>query len=276
MIAKKRSIRLQVEALEGRCVPAGNMTTQLVAPGRPGNYELLLQGDNSANQVRLIHVSAREVQIVGQEGTLIDGETAKTIVLPNETDVISALNIDTGNGDDSVTQHVEGAFEFMRTDINTGLGDDAVEVIANRINSLFVDTAAGNDRVVLSAAANSPVQWFSFNLDTGLGNDYVLIQTNADDPSAAELLFHFDVDTGWGDDVVRFDGTFLVDVGADFHVSLGGGNDTLIGDSSRAAFQLANAFAFIADGGDGGHDAVLNSAFFSNALVPFFDFEEIA
>jgi hypothetical protein len=276
MIRRRKSVtRLAVEELEPRWVPAGNVTSTLTGSGPL--YELSLAGDNAANQVRLIHVSPREVQIVGEGTTLIDGLPMKTITLPTESDFIGTVRIDLGNGDDSIIQEAfvdDSLFPPTSTGpnftaIHTGLGDDSVTVFSNWISALWIDTGHGKDSVVVTAEPDTFLRWEVIDIRTRSGADTVLIQTNADDPAAARLTDRVEIETEEGDDVVRFDGTFFH---RDFDIFLGSGNDQLIGDGTRSPIQTVGGTFFAR--GDDGNDSVKNSPFFGNTahLTSFEEF----
>lgn len=269
LVKRKSSVRLEVEALESRWVPAGNITTQLTEIDFIGDHALLLKGDNAANALRLVHVSESEVQIIGEDSTLIDGQPTKTIILTDEGDVIRTVSIDLGNGDDTVTQEVPDElyplwYEPLWTEIQTGLGDDSVTVSANRIGNLMIDTGKGNDSVVISAVPDDPVDWSYIRIDTGDGDDVVHIQTNADDPNAA-FIRSCKIEAGWGDDIVRFEGTFTIGGRFDslgFFINFDQGDDTLTGDPDSPPIQKAfPSLGFTAHGGDG-YDTVENGEFF--------------
>lgn len=101
-----------------------------------------------------------------------------------------ALTIDTGDGNDVVTNNVDGAM------IVTGAGNDAVN---NNASQALIDTGLGNDRVVSKGWSNEIL--------TGEGNDSVVAtgETNR-------------IDTGMGDDSVDL-------IGSGNNIRTGDGND---------------------------------------------------
>jgi hypothetical protein len=152
----------------------------------------------------------------------------------------SNLEIDTGNGDDAVFVRIDAVFA-RGLDVRTGNGDDSV--VVDFSNSRFADL---------------------FEIDTGNGSDFVGLNFGSESFPRMQILSI--VSTGRGEDVVELDGQFLSYTPTLF-ISLGSGDDSLIGDSDPSY----NPARIRADGGTG-FDSILNQGYFAlSSLLPDFE-----
>jgi hypothetical protein len=122
------------------------------------------RGDNKSNQIEVTGDS-----VTGSSGTTVNGSPGTVLVFTNG---LADINIDMGNGEDTVTLTGGEGFiaEVLTVNINTGNGADAVIVNGvESIGGLNIDTGNGGDRVLvedLGVLGN-------LNIDTGNGPDVV-------------------------------------------------------------------------------------------------------
>jgi hypothetical protein len=249
--SRKPNTRLAVESLEPRWLMAGNVTALAVPMGGDAVNSVVIVGDNQANQIRVIEDAPEHIRIEGLEGTTVNGKAADELFAVG--DVFVRVDIDLGNGNDTLI-HDFGGDQFRHaTTVDTGHGNDLVSVIARGVlGTLRIDTGTGNDNVTLNLA---PASFLSGGLrvDTGAGDDDVLFRANSDG-GLPELDFSF-IETKGGNDLVRFEGTFGAWGG--LSIGLGAGDDTLVGGTGEDR-PLGNVFA----NGGLGHDTVLNTSYF--------------
>lgn len=258
---RKPTPRLAVEALEDRCVPAGNVTAQLL-PDISGDLTVLsIVGDNEANEIRVVEDAPGHVRIEGLGSTTVNGLAA--LELFSARDVLTFAEIQLGNGDDSLVHEFTGDQWRHGTRIDTGHGNDSVSVsVRGVVGVLWLDTGTGNDSVTLDLAPATFI--LSLQLNTGLGDDSLLFRSSSDggSPTLGHVLNFIEMDQG--KDVAQFEGEF----GAEnrLFLSLGAGDDTLMGDAESSLFgHQVQIFA------GHGHDAVFNASYFGDAFADDFE-----
>jgi hypothetical protein len=139
--------RPQLEVLEDRAVPAGNV----FAANFGGT--LALFGDDLDNGIHVADGSQPgEVVVTGAGGTTING--APSAVFPS----IGALHAELFGGNDTlVTENLTvGSFGFALVFIDAGAGDDRVELIDTSIRAFeAIDVQIFGDRLLAGAAPTS-------------------------------------------------------------------------------------------------------------------------
>jgi hypothetical protein len=241
----------------------------LVGPDLSGNDTLLvIKGDNEANQIRVIELAPGHARIEGINGTTINGKVADEVF--SSGSVFGGAEVCLGNGADEISYEFTGNQQLHLTRIDTGYGDDSVDVFAQGVvGFLAIDTGFGSDQVTIDLAPNT-VLLSGFSITTGLGNDSVLIR--ADSEGGLPHLFGFGsrIETEQGNDVVQFEGVLAGFGGGRLvTVLLGAGDDTLIGDPENTL----SVFSVESLGGPG-EDTVLNAAYFGPHFL-IHDFETI-
>ena len=181
--------RPQVEALESRWVPAGNVTAQLVGD------TLVVTGDQFDNNLVIyrdemgIHLSGFDTSITGAAGEQIyEGVNNLVVDLANGDDTVNMprlyldgnLFIDTGEGSDFVDSfflRVRGDAEIRTGANGLGIHGEAVNLARLFVDgTLTIDTGTGEDRVQLGGRPNpgeEPSTLGNLVIDTGEGNDWV-------------------------------------------------------------------------------------------------------
>ena len=222
---RNRSTRLSVEALEDRCVPAGNI---LVNDAEPW---LIIRGDQQDNDVQLLVAANGDVTVASNTGT-INGVNGP-LVIPAKGGY-SWFEIETDNGDDTVLVQTASFYHAATYLIATGNGNDRVTANLSSWN-LSIRTGRGDDTVVVQ---DSYVR-FLVDIKTHDGNDVVSLKgSNAFGQLGANL--------GAGDDRMQGDSnpgasiTWLYPAYGDYTL----------------AFSLS---------GDEGDDSLENLAYFSPA-----------
>src|SRR5262245_12957505 len=264
MVAKRTSRtssnRLQLEALEVRYAPAGNVIAQIVDPLESGNppSALVIIGDNEANEIRVIEDAPGRVRIEGVGSTTVNG--MRTVELLSSDNILSLSDIYLGNGDDSLVYELTGNQFRHAIRIDTDTGDDAVMVFARGVvGALILDTGVGRDNVTLDLAPGTVLR--RLQLNTGAGDDTLLFR--ADSEGGLPALDSIGIiEMEQGNDAVQFEGTFGT-VGG-LSLFLGAGDDTLLGDP-----QAPPPVGLVQSLGGSGHDTVLNSSYFGRALYLF-------
>lgn len=216
--------RLQLEALEGRMVLAGDVVILAIGD------DLLVLGDHRDNVVE-ITADSGQVVVRGHDGTLINGQSE--LVLTGRVSVADDLRVLLDGGRDSLFIHdlsVGGDLQVLDSLFG---GQDQVTIDRVQIgDDLLVATGKDADAVLLDSVSVAD----DMTLLTGSGDDRLAI-TNS------QLAGDLTLDAGSGEDFVLIDPTT---VGGDASIRLGIGADTL-------AIALANQFAgeTTLDGGRG-------------------------
>src|SRR5262245_23987544 len=144
-----RFVRLQVEQLEGRLTPAGNVTALLLR----GN--LLVVGDSAANAVE-ITAAGGDLVVRGQPGTTVNGGAAATF--SGVGSVAGNLVVLLGRGADTANIHDLSVGGYAAIDggvlaslYATGPGDQITLDTVKVGTYLVVTTGGTDDTVVLNA-----------------------------------------------------------------------------------------------------------------------------
>jgi len=210
--AAGRRAGLALETLEGREVPAGNVTASLSPTGL-----LTLVGDNASNAVTL-QVTGTTVTVTGNLGTTVNG----FFPLVSATGTVRAVQAAMNGGDDVL--RIDPTANFLvpgAVNVNLGQGNNTLSLqTAGRLalGSLNVVAGAGNDTFAVAGGLGrgSGISGFAA-LGTAAGNNSVTLRrmTFANAVSVA---------TGIGADTLNIDAsTFL----SGFFATMGAGNDAI-------------------------------------------------
>jgi large repetitive protein len=230
--------RLQVEELEGRLTPAGNVTALLLG----GN--LLVFGDSAANSVEITATGGNLV-VSGHDGTTVNGGSAVTF--SGVGSVSANLVVALGRGADTANIHDVAVGGYAAIDggvlasfFSTGPGDQLTLTNVKVGSYLIVATGGTDDTVALNGVQVGDAT----AIVTYGGSDKVTI-------SGSQLNGALLVATGAGNDSVAIDTTT---VGGFTAVALGSGDDTLslTGDTFKGAVFL--------DGGPGTDKLTVDAA----------------
>lgn len=264
---KKPSIRLSLEALESRWVPAGNVLAYETF--FPDTYYsgLSVEGDAADNQIRIVHDTRDHVRIEGLNGTTVNGLDVYEISTFGE---FVEINIQMAQGSDSLQYEFTGGQSiYSPVRIDAGHGPDDVNVVVRGwVNVLSINTDLGDDRVTLDLEDGCRLS--TLQVDTGQGDDYLLMNGS----TGIDLPWIIGSGTSWietsqGDDVVQFSGRFANVGYSPLFIELGAGDDTLIGDS-----QFILPYGDLVCSGGSGHDTVLNADYFSIYFLLSFELIE--
>lgn len=232
--------QLSVTLLEAREIPAGMIEVGMFI----GSSESFLgiAGDNKDNHIRVERPNPAQVVVSSDSGPIryYDSVSGQFIITTDPvvfTDYVSF-------------------FPQLNCDIQTGNGDDVVEVTGDGYYDLRITTERGNDQVLVAAGtANS-------RIDTGLGDDLVTLR---DCVGTYGWPSYTSVFTGAGDDRVDLRGTNHF---AGLFISLGNGDDGLEGDSNSGSSLTCDS-SFAVYGGEG-RDRMLNADYFTANQPPLF------
>jgi hypothetical protein len=261
----RQSFRPEVERLETRAVPAGNVLVNVSASGA-----MSIVGDNASNSIRITQAEPGSgiFTVSGEDGTLVNGGGSYT----NLRSVTRGVSINMRGGDDTVIIGAEPpsetALEFHNVvtpgdlEIRTGDGDDTVRIeYAHVMDDLEIDTGSGIDHVVVEystvdgdadvrtdgGADTVYLEWLSvagdLDVRTGSDGDQVDIEYSdvggntrirtdggADSVSVYGSYFNQDVRVRTGDDgdFVYFttgEGAPRTTIDGDLHIDTDGGSD---------------------------------------------------
>ena len=157
-----------LEPMEQRRLLSGNVTASI-----DGSGTLVVKGDNKSNDVIVI-AGAGDTLVVGKPGTTVNGGTAGADFpgFPN-------ISVNTGNGDDTVElDDLNG----QNASVDTGNGEDQVLVQTiffpgqSSVNNLNIDTGNGNDAVTFNFNGQSVIG--NANIDLGNGSDKLTVLGN--------------------------------------------------------------------------------------------------
>jgi hypothetical protein len=129
--------RPEIEVLEDRAVPAGNVTATLLDRGT-----LRVTGDTANNSIAVLAEAGSAnitVQGWGADTTTVNGQGQATFVGVTEIQ----LDLQEGNDRVWVDALVDGGID--RLDIKTGDGNDSVTLWYGYFRSVAVDTGKGDD-----------------------------------------------------------------------------------------------------------------------------------
>ncbi|PAY16772.1 hypothetical protein CKO51_24845 [Rhodopirellula sp. SM50] len=258
--------KLSVQRLEPRRLMAGDVSAFFAAGRFPFLDNLVVEGDQQANEIRVVEDGTGGATIEGLNGTTVNGLPVVTI--QSESGYIVHSLVELGNGDDVLIYELSNNQSASHgTEIHTGNGDDEVTIgAAGALGTLRIETGVGDDRVVFELADSALLQ--ALDIDTGNGDDEVLFQADAAGSSLIALR-HIRIDTGRGNDTVRFQGSLAVTNDKSFAVWLGSGDDQLIGDPGNSLeVEELNVF------GEKGVDKVFGDSHFLSDNISLVDFEE--
>jgi len=139
MSTDPRYVRPTCEPLEARDVPAGNVAASLV------NGVLYLSGDAFDNQFSVQQSPAGDVNVIGLNGTTINGVPSLYIGRGN----LAGLAVDSWLGNDYV--EILGVVTSGGIWAVTGNENDGIFVGGVLAGSLYLDAQGGNDGVVTSS-----------------------------------------------------------------------------------------------------------------------------
>ena len=261
--------KLLVQALESRLMMAGDVTAYF-ASNRAGlpNDILIVEGDQAANEVRIIEDGVGGASIEGLNGTTVNGQASVT--LHSDSNSIVHASVDLAGGDDALQYQLPSSQSAAHgTKIRTGNGDDSVSInAASALGALDIATGNGADRVTFDLAATALLH--ALELNTGNGSDEILFKAN-DAGTSLIALRPSHVETGNGDDVVRFQGTLSTQSDKEFAIRLGSGDDQLIGDPS-GSLEMDRLDI---DGGKGFDSVFADSYFLSDLDILLSNFETL-
>ena len=228
-------VRPTLEALEDRCVPAGNVTASL----GDSNWgpSLLVTGDNQANDIRVVVDGLFDVRIEGQNGTTVNGQASVSFSQSREP-----LVVDLKAGDDNLVVEVPDSPSpayLPILDLRTGLDDDSVNV-------LFANSYIYGDRLTV---------------DTGKGSDVVTVNFAGVDYFGGVYFFGdfiLGINAGNGSDAVTMTGS--ANLGA-LAIDLGNGDDSLTGGTGAIHTNYQRT---ITGGGGPGFDVLTNTDYFGD------------
>ena len=196
---------------------------------------LIIEGDNLANDIAVDTVAPNTFKVVGLVGTTLNGVALQVTLGGVTGDVRMKMR----GGNDEVDVGVFFASAFPRDlRIDTGDGNNFVFVSRASVGrDLQIQAAEGNDFVgIIDSSVSRDTQ-----IETGGGADFVSFDFSS-------VGRDMQIETRGGADFVQMR---LSSVGRDTQIETGGGNDTLL--------ALSSSFggAFDADGG-GDPDTLIN------------------
>jgi hypothetical protein len=232
---------LALQTLEGREVPAGNVTASLSGAG-----VLTLVGDNAGNAITL-RVTGTSVTVTGNAGTTVNGQasvSAAAVVrgvqanMNGGDDVIrsgpvanflvpGAVNVNLGAGNNTLSLATAGRVALGSLGVTGGAGNDTVNVAGGFFRG---STITGTVSLALGTGANAVtlrrlVVGGAVSVATGDGADTLTI-------GSSTFLNTFSADLGAGNDAFLFAQAAGAPSPVDFRraVSIqgGAGNDTLL------------------------------------------------
>ena len=224
--------------------------------------KLVIVGSHDADDIRIIDDGLGFARIEGRDGTTINGKEVEVLV--SEAGDFIGVEIDLGNGSDRLDYEVGTGARYFRS-IDTGNGDDALKLSLSAVAPFVrVDTGLGNDDVSIDLTNTFVLHGFS--VMTGLGDDWVVLRSDSN-PFLYSSRFST-IETEQGDDVMQFVGRFTFVYL--LYVSLGKGDDTVIGDDVP---DPPGARRVEVIGGDG-VDAAVNADYFEPYALRLFEIRD--
>ncbi len=184
---------------------------------------LVIQGNDEANHLRVSDVDSSTLRIEGLDGTTINGQSEFLF----HDSFGSTVTISTGKGADSLIFHTQFSFGAPRFVVDTGSGRDYLELSSSRFD---VNTGRGNDHVIIHIVNTINTRQGDLNLNTGNGNDRVHVDT----PENGEVDFSAEIFLGDGDDIFDTDR-----IGHGGSVRLDGHIDGGVGTDKRMGYHFA-------------------------------------
>lgn len=216
---------LEFQRLEPRVLLAGDVTVFVDA-----NFTLNIIGDAADNQVQIIGGRNSSAQVLGLNGTTINGNASAF----DSGFGLRGLQAQMNGGNDELDLHA-GRFSFVAQLDGNG-GGDSIRARNSNLFGLHVRGGEGNDLVQIENVF--AVQ--SSNITTGEGRDVIAIYNHAagddiiiragegDDTLAVDRMGMFDqldAEMGQGNDQFLIAGRSFI--GRDSRLELGTGNDFL-------------------------------------------------
>jgi len=246
--------RLSVTQLEARDVPAGIVALEAVNLHEVGRSFLYLTGDNHDNHVRVELPTPNQIVVSSDTGLLRYYDDLQGAYVLTAEPLVFVTNV---------------MFHYpLECIVQTGYGDDAVQVSGGFFELLQIDTDNGNDRVDVGIWGQD------LRVNTGNGNDSVVLQNCGvtdvpfTGPLDAALIL-----TGSGDDRLALMGVNRFNY---LQAFLEQGNDVLAGDATVGS-SLSCEAGMLLNGGTG-DDRLIAADYFTASLPPivYLDgFEEV-
>ncbi|MDG2013249.1 MAG: FKBP-type peptidyl-prolyl cis-trans isomerase [Pirellulaceae bacterium] len=194
---------LEFQKLEPRVLLAGDVSVFIDA-----NFGLKIIGDNADNQIQIIGGRFSSAQVIGLEGTTINGSDTPFQSTIGLRDLLVQMN----GGNDEIDLHA-GRFSFVAK-LQGGVGEDSIIARNSNLQGLSIAAGDGNDLVQIDNvfAVNS-----SF-IQTGNGNDVMAIYNHA---AGDDIIFR----AGSGNDTLAVDRMGMYDI---LDLDMQGGNDQIL------------------------------------------------
>jgi hypothetical protein len=221
----------QPEVLETRALLSNVSVT-------PAGGDLVVQGDSNNNEIQIIRYSSRQVDVVGLNGTRVNGSTTTQRFALSDDLRISL----TKGGNNKVSVYSVNADDLT---FKSGHGNDWLGVFSGTLNNASVKTSGGADRVEFRLGSID-----NLSINTGHGNDDIGVQS-------ASITGNLKLNSGSGRDGVLVAGS---SVGGSTSIKTGSGNDAL--------FLYSSAFGgrVTAKTGHGQDEAWVTSSSLGNGL----------
>jgi hypothetical protein len=200
---------MMMEQLENRRLMAGNVTAFINGAGA-----LVVLGDNKSNDVQ-VATDFGNTLVVPVPGTTVNGGTT-TVSFAGFPDVV----------------------------INTGNGEDTVDIVDPFSQSVSINTGNGQDRVTVRDDAFTDDTLDNLDIDTGNGDDVVSVNLTS---TNTEVVLNLRISTGNGADRIALAGD--LDIGGTLFIDGGHGPDTLdlsgLSGASAGGVDIRNIENFI-------------------------------
>ena len=143
-----------------------DITTEVIADPDIGNILVIKGKDHFDHDLQLTSSALGQVTVTsGGYDATIDGAAA-----PASFDDIARVKVVTGSGTDTIL--AEGLLLSDKLIVNTGLGDDVVQVVDSVLEKLKIDTGGGDDFLLIDASTINR----KTKVVTDWGNDDVTIR----------------------------------------------------------------------------------------------------
>ncbi len=215
-----------IQCLENRQLLAGDVA---VALSSADSRDLVITGDDSANEIVVEEIGVDRIRVQGRNGTQVNGGSSATFTVRDDVtinmkggnDVVTVRNlnldnythndlvIDLGTGNDTLV--VEQTDVSDDLNVYAGHGHDDIEILEVRTRDTFVTGEYGNDDITIDEVTthNTATIAGAENADTievrdsVIGNDLVIDgDAGADEVSVdgVDVADNISVDLGSGDD----------------------------------------------------------------------------
>lgn len=236
---------LEFQKLEPRMLLAGDVSVFIDA-----NFALKIIGDDADNQVQIIGGRFSSAQVIGLEGTTINGSASPFQSTIGLRDLLVQMN----GGNDEIDLH-DGRFSFIAK-LQGGGGDDSITARNSNLHGLRIAAGDGHDLVQIDNvfAVNSS------SIQTEAGDDVIAIYNHA---AGGDIVFR----AGSGDDTLAVDRMGMYDI---LNLDMQSGNDqiliagkTFIGDGSLVALGTGDDFLGVMPNLNGGQTQIQHDTVFS-------------